>query len=530
MSFRRLPAGGTAIDRSRPLSFSFDGQRYCGFEGDTLASALLANGVILFGRSFKYHRPRGLFAAGAEEPNALVTLTRNGLREPNLKATEVEVFEGLTAESQNRFPSLAFDISAVNALAGKLFSAGFYYKTFMGPFRNTKFWMLCEKFIRRAAGLGKAGLVADPDRYERMNAFCDVLIVGAGPAGLKAAETAAASGLDVMLADENPQIGGALRHASGEINEQAMAAFTTSFIATLAGFPNLRILTRTHVWGCYDGNTLAAVERVADHKSSRRPGEPRQRHWVIRAKQVILATGAIERPIVFPGNDVPGVMLADALVKYAQIHAAAPKGEVVLFTNNDTAYHAALDLKRLGVAVSAIIDLRGKVSGFAQLLAPKRWRGIDCGTGSRWNGRRQGADCRFHLPLQRRNRRSFRHCPCHPLLNPRRLRGLVAPDTAGEPGGRQAEMGRAASGLSSSRADAGVQLPCGRRSERRGRFDPGVFRGALGGGIRYEGLGEKGGEGCACEDRSGLGGHCSCGGSGNPRKGFKTKGTRRFPN
>jgi methylglutamate dehydrogenase subunit C len=369
MSFRRLPAGGTAIDRSRPLSFTFDGKTYSGFAGDTLASALLANGVMLFGRSFKYHRPRGLLAAGSEEPNALVTLIRNGFREPNLKATEVEIFEGLVAESQNRFPSLAFDIGSANALAGNLFSAGFYYKTFMGPFRNTKFWMFCERFIRRAAGLGKAGLVPDPDRYERMNAFCDVLVVGGGPAGLKAAETAAASGLDVILADENPQLGGALRHASGEISGQSIPAFSAALAELLRALPNLRILTRTHVWGYYDGNTLAAAERVADHKPDRRPGEPRQRHWVIRARQVILATGAIERPIVFPGNDVPGVMLADSLVKYAQLHAAALKSDVVLFTNNDSAYHAALDLKRLGIAVSAIIDVRQNIADFAQLLA-----------------------------------------------------------------------------------------------------------------------------------------------------------------
>ncbi len=369
MSFRRLPTGGTAIDRSRPLSFTFDGKTYSGFQGDTLASALLANGVMLLGRSFKYHRPRGLLAAGAEEPNALVTFVRKGFREPNLKATEVEIFEGFAAESQNRYPSLAFDIGAANALAGKSFSAGFYYKTFMGPFRNTKFWMFCERFIRKAAGLGKAGLVPDPDRYERMNAFCDVLIVGGGPAGLKAAETAAKSGLDVVLADENPCLGGALRYAPGEVDEQTIPAFTVSLIESLGRLPNLRILTRTHVWGYYDGNTLAAVERVADHTLDRRSGEPRQRHWVIRARQVILATGALERPIVFPGNDVPGVMLADSLVKYAQIHAAAPKSDVVIFTNNDSAYHATLDLRRLGVVISAIVDVRAEVSDFAQLLA-----------------------------------------------------------------------------------------------------------------------------------------------------------------
>ena len=225
MSFRRLPHGGQ-IDRSRPVSFTFDGRAYSGFVGDSLASALLANGVMLFGRSFKYHRPRGLFAAGSEEPNALVTLIRNGFREPNLKAPEVEIFDGLVAESQNRFPSLDFDLNALNSLAGKLFSSGFYYKTFMGPFRSTRFWMLCEGFIRKAAGLGKAGLVADTDRYERMNAFCDVLVVGGGTAGLQASKRAAKKGLRVILADENAQF-----QAASGLNQT----------------PNLRILRRTQV-------------------------------------------------------------------------------------------------------------------------------------------------------------------------------------------------------------------------------------------------------------------------------------------
>lgn len=341
MSFRRLPEGGSAINRSKPVSFTFDGKPYSGFEGDTLASALLANGVTLFGRSFKYHRPRGVFAAGSEEPNALVTLVRKGLREPNLKATEVEVFQGLTAESQNRFPSLAFDIGATNALAGKLFSSGFYYKTFMGPIRNTRFWMLCEYFIRRAAGLGRAGLVPDTDRYERMNAFCDVLVVGGGPAGIRAAEEAAADGKDVILAHES----GADTSARG-----------------------VRTLHRTHVWGFYDGNTLAAVERVADHLAERRNGEPRQRHWVIRAGEVVLATGAIERPIVFPGNDVPGVMLAGSILRYAQTFGLAPAGNVVLFTNNDSAYEVAWGLKHLGVKNIIIVDARSEISNEAKKL------------------------------------------------------------------------------------------------------------------------------------------------------------------
>ena len=368
MSFRRAASGGM-IDRRKPISFRFDGKAYTGFAGDSLASALLASGVMVMGRSFKYHRPRGVFAAGAQEPNALVTLIREGFREPNTKATEIEIFDELVAESQNRFPSLAFDVGAANALASRLFSAGFYYKTFMGPFRNTKFWMFCERFIRKAAGLGRAGFIPDPDRYERMNAFCDVLIVGAGPAGLRAAQTAAASGLDVILADEQPTPGGSSRYASTEINGQTTAAFLLSLVETLRGSPSIRLLSRTHVWGYYDGNTIAAVERVADHKAERRPGEPRQRHWVIRAKHVILATGATERPILFPGNDVPGVMLADALLAHCKLYGLLPQGPVALFTNNDTAYASALELKRLGAEVAVIVDVRSKISDFARLLA-----------------------------------------------------------------------------------------------------------------------------------------------------------------
>ena len=344
MSFRRAPEGGN-IDRSKPLSFSFDGKTFSGFAGDRLATALLANGVMLFGRSFKYHRPRGLFAAGVEEPNALVTLVRNGFREPNLRATEVELFDGLIAESQNRFPSLAFDIQAANALAGKLFSSGFYYKTFMGPFRNTKFWMLCEAFIRRAAGLGKAGLVADTDRYERMNAFCDVLVVGAGASGHAAANKAAKAGKRVILADTQP------------------LALPTGLHKTI------RFLPRASVWGYYDGNVLTASERVADHKSARRPGEPRQRHWVIRAKHVVLATGAIERPIAFPGNDVPGVMLANSILELCNNGGLVPEGPVVLFTNNDSVYASALALRNLGRAVTAIIDVRAEISAETRQIA-----------------------------------------------------------------------------------------------------------------------------------------------------------------
>ncbi|MGB8816993.1 MAG: 2Fe-2S iron-sulfur cluster-binding protein [Rhizobiaceae bacterium] len=342
MSFRRIDTSGKG---RKPVHFTFDGKRQSGYEGETLAVALLANGQDIFGRSFKYHRPRGLFAPGNAEPNALVTLIRGAFREPNIRATEVEIFDGLVAESQNRFPSLAHDIGAVNGLAGKLFSAGFYYKTFMGPgigpLRSTKFWMLCEKLIRRAAGLGRVGMAPDQDRYDRINAFCDVLVIGGGDAGRVAAETAAKAGLRVILADANPQ---------------------TSLI------DGVQILTRTFVWGVYDGNTYTATERVADHKSSRAPGEPRQRHWVIRARTAIHATGATERPIVFPGNDVPGVMLA-SMAKDLCSRGLVPDGPVVLLTNNDAAYQTAADLAAAGANVCAIIDVRSEVSAAARALA-----------------------------------------------------------------------------------------------------------------------------------------------------------------
>ncbi len=361
MSFYRLPGGGF-IDRSRPVHFTFDGQRHSGFAGDTLASALLGNGVMLFGRSFKYHRPRGVLAAGSEEPNALVTLIRNGFREPNLKASEVEIFDGLVAESQNRFPSLQFDLNAVNALAGKLFASGFYYKTFMGPFRSTKFWMLCEKIIRRAAGLGRAGHVADKDRYERMNAFCDVLVVGAGASGIAEAQKAAKAGNDVILAETRPIAMPPDLH------------------------PSIRFLPRTNVWGYYDGNVMSACERVADHKGDRRKGEPRQRHWVIRAGHVVLAAGAIERPIVFPGNDVPGVMLAGSVGEYCKDCGLAIVGDLVLFTNNDSAYSVALDLKNIGVNTTAIIDVRDNIDDSARRIA--RDAGVEVFTGQAITGTR----------------------------------------------------------------------------------------------------------------------------------------------
>ena len=361
MSPRRATSGGL-IDRSRSVRFSFDGQDFAGHPGDTLASALLANGVSLFGRSFKYHRPRGVLAAGVDEPNALVTVLRGEAREPNIQATMLEIYDGLKVVSQNRFPSLGFDVGAVNQLGGKLLGAGFYYKTFMGPvfgpLKGTRFWMFCEHFIRRAAGLGSAGTTADPSRYERMNAFCDMLVVGSGPAGLMAAKAAAASGERVMLAEQDARIGGSANWSGENIDEMSCSDWAAAVVRELAALPNVTLLPRTTVWGYYDGNTIAALERVADHKASARAGEPRHRHWTIRAGKVVLATGAFERPLVFPGNDRPGVMLASAAERYAVEYGVLPGEKVAVFANNDGAYRSALALREAGCRIVAIVDVR----------------------------------------------------------------------------------------------------------------------------------------------------------------------------
>jgi sarcosine oxidase subunit alpha len=372
MSGRRTDTGGR-IDRLRTIRFTFDGKAYTGHAGDTLASALLAAGVTLFGRSFKYHRPRGLVAAGVDEPNALVTVLRDGTREPNVPATQVEIFDGLVAESQNRFPSLSFDLGAVNGLGGRFFGAGFYYKTFMGPvigpLKGTRVWMLCEWFIRRAAGLGRAGRAADPATYERVNAFSDVLVVGSGPAGLAAARAAALEGKRVILAEADPVMGGSANWSGERIGGRPADEWAEDTTAELAAMDNVRLLPRTTVWGYYDGNTLAATERVSDHKAQAAKAEPRHRTWTIRAGTVVLATGALERPIVFPGNDQPGVMLAGAAERYANEFGVLPGRRIALFANNDGAYRAAASLAAAGAEIAAIVDVRPAISEGARMLA-----------------------------------------------------------------------------------------------------------------------------------------------------------------
>lgn len=360
MTSYRLPNAGLPntglIDRSRTLDFTFDGVTYQGHAGDTLASALMANGVRLVGRSFKYHRPRGIVTAGSEEPNALVELREGARREANTKATTIELFDGLSAASQNRWPSLKYDIGAVNGLLSSLFVAGFYYKTFMWP---AAFWeKLYEPAIRRAAGLGRAAGVPDPDTYEKSHAFCDVLVIGGGPAGLAAALAAGRAGARTILADEDFLFGGRLNAERLEIDGSPGAAWAAAAVAELAGLANVTLLPRTTVFGVFDGETYGAVERVADHLPVPGPYQPRQRLWHIVARRCVLAAGAVERPIVFGGNDRPGVMSAAAVRCYLNRFGVAPGRRAVVFTAGDDGWKTVADLAAAGVELAAVVDAR----------------------------------------------------------------------------------------------------------------------------------------------------------------------------
>ncbi|TBZ15633.1 sarcosine oxidase subunit alpha family protein [Rhizobium leguminosarum] len=373
MTSFRLSSGGR-IDRATTLGFTFDGRPLEGHPGDTLASALLANGVQLVGRSFKYHRPRGILTAGAAEPNALVTTGSAGRAEPNTRATMIELHEGLTAKSQNRWPSLGFDVGAVNGLLSPFLSAGFYYKTFMWP---AALWeKLYEPVIRKAAGLGRASYEADPDSYEKCWAHCDLLVIGAGPAGLAAALTAGRAGARVILADEGSELGGSLLSDSGTIDGEPADALLGQLLAELASLENVRRLPRMTVFGWYDDNVFGAVERVQKHVAMPDPDRPVERLWRIVARQAILATGAEERPLVFGGNDIPGVMMAGAMRSYLNRQAVAPGRSTVIFTTNDAGYRTAADLEAAGLAVAAIADSRRDVAaswqGRAEVLEGAR--------------------------------------------------------------------------------------------------------------------------------------------------------------
>ncbi|MBP7336568.1 sarcosine oxidase subunit alpha family protein [Niveispirillum sp.] len=363
----RLATGGQ-IDRSSPHNFTFDGRAYQGFAGDTLASALIANGVRLVGRSFKYHRPRGVLSAGPEEPNALVTLGAGAHREPNTRATLVELFDGLQAGSQNRWPNLRFDLLALNQMVSPLLVAGFYYKTFMWP---ASFWeRVYEPLIRRAAGLGHLSTLPDPDHYDREHGFCDLLVIGGGPAGLASALAAGRAGLRVILACEDFRWGGRLLSERHVIADQAGDTWAAQVVEELASMPNVRMLGRTTIVGAYDGREYVAVERVGDPLAPAPSARPRQRLWKIVARETVLASGAIERPLVFGGNDRPGVMLASAVSSYINRFAAVPGKRAVIFTTGDSGWRTAADLIAAGAELVALADARDEVPAAIRALLP----------------------------------------------------------------------------------------------------------------------------------------------------------------
>ncbi len=354
----RLARGGRCINRNRAIEFSFNGKRFKGYEGDTLASALLANDQMLVGRSFKYHRPRGIVASGPEEPNALMNLGSGGKFEPNQRATTTELFDGLAATSQNHWPSLKFDIGAVNARLSRFLPAGFYYKMFIHP---RPLWKhVYEPFIRQSAGLGKAPKDKDADTYEHHYAFCDVMIIGGGVAGLQAALVAGRAGARVILFEQTAQWGGRTPVDGGSIEGVEAAAWIDEAVRQLQDLPNVQMRLRTMGAGVYDHGYVLGYERLRDHAPD--TTGPRHRLWRIRAGHIVTATGAIERPLSFAGNDLPGVMLASAVRDYVENYGVSPGDRTVVVTNNDDAYRTAIALKRQGLEVVAIVDARASVS------------------------------------------------------------------------------------------------------------------------------------------------------------------------
>ena len=343
------------INRNKKISFKFNKKKYFGYEGDTLASALLANGIHLVGRSFKYHRPRGFVGAGVEEPNAQVQLYSGAKTEPNAIATTVELVEGLVAKSQNCWPSVSFDFGAINNFLNKFFPAGFYYKTFMWP---KSFWYkIYEPVIRKAAGLGIAPLKPDPDRYEHKFEYCDVLVAGSGPSGLSSALAAAKNGARVILAEDKPRFGGSLLTDEVTIGNKKGKDWVNETISQLKSMSNVIVKNRSQVFGYYDHNMMVMIERTKDHIENASKFTPRQRLWYIRAKEVIISTGSIERPLVFGNNDRPGIILASAAKEYMKVYGVLVGKNPIVFTNNDSGYDAAIEFKKNGID-PLVVDVR----------------------------------------------------------------------------------------------------------------------------------------------------------------------------
>ncbi len=360
------------INRNKKISFTFNGKKLFGYEGDTIASALIANGIHLVGRSFKYHRPRGFFGAGVEEPNAKLQVEFNGHSEPNVNATEMELVEGLSATSQNCWPSVNFDIGAINNFLKMFFPAGFYYKTFMWP---KSFWYkIYEPFIRKAAGLGVASIEKDKERYEHKFEYCDLLVTGSGPSGLASAYAAAKNGAKVILAEDKPRFGGTLLTDDVNIDNLSGKDWAEKIVSELKSMPNVTVKNRSQVFGYYDHNMLVMFERVSDHLEKKSKFTPRQRLWYIRAKETILSTGSIERPIVFGNNDTPGIFLSAAAKEYIKVYGVLVGKKPLIFTNNDSAYETALEFKKNNVE-PIILDTREEHS--SELIDEAKSKGID---------------------------------------------------------------------------------------------------------------------------------------------------------
>ena len=343
------------INRDKKISFTFNGKKYFGYEGDTLASALLANGIHLVGRSFKYHRPRGFFGAGVDEPNAKVQLYKGAKTEPNANATEVELVEDLIAKSQNCWPSVSFDFGAINNLFQKFFPAGFYYKTFMWP---KSFWYkVYEPIIRKAAGLGVAPLKPDPDRYEHKYEYCDVLIAGSGPSGLASALAAAKNGARVILAEDKSRFGGSLLVDEVTIGNKKGKEWADEAISQLKSMPNVIVKNRSQVFGYYDHNMMVMFEKTRDHIENPNKFTPRQKLWYIRAKEIVISTGSLERPLIFGNNDRPGILLSSAAKEYLKVYGVLVGRKPIIFTNNDSAYDTAIEFKKNGIN-PLVVDTR----------------------------------------------------------------------------------------------------------------------------------------------------------------------------